>query len=66
MKTLVRSACPYCQKENATQQDLPITYAPATDQIIVTCDSEEGGCDKPYVVFIRIPVNTESKAIQGI
>lgn len=48
--------CPYCGHENGFTID-PIPIGPR--QTIVHCDSEDGGCDRPYFVRFRVVAQTK-------
>lgn len=44
--------CPYCD----WQMKLFRPLSPTTAQEVVYCDSEEGGCDRPFVVFYHADI----------
>lgn len=52
--------CPYCRCDNSLEID------PDSDgHEIIVCRVEGGGCDRYYVVFWRVSVHAEAKAIDG-
>lgn len=52
----IKATCPYCGFENTlSPKIITNSYTP----IVVTCDYEEGGCDKPFGVKFRMTVQTE-------
>lgn len=57
MTQVFRWKCPYCGKNNqAVHQDSHGYH----DIQIVTCDSEEGGCDKQVVLRSHVEVSWET------
>lgn len=59
MKTKIK--CPYCGKENSVLVEDGRYF----QKQITTCDLEEGGCDKDFVVETHISINAECKKIEG-
>lgn len=59
METKVK--CPYCGYEN----NIEINPENRAQNQIVLCDYEGGGCDKYFVAFTEIAVQTEGKRIEG-
>lgn len=59
MKTKVK--CPYCGYEN----NVEINSENAIEKQVILCDCEDGGCDRYFVAFIRVHVETEGKGIEG-
>lgn len=51
--------CPYCEFDNKLGTDRRGGYS------FVTCDLEEGGCDKTFVVDITITRTATAKKIEG-
>lgn len=51
--------CPYCGKK--------ILYSILDEgKQVITCDLDEGGCDKDYVVNAQIVVKTKIYGIEGL
>lgn len=57
----IYAECPYCGFENKIKIE-PEFYYPKQ---VVTCDIDEGGCEKDFVVDIEISIFTESLKIEG-
>lgn len=52
--------CPYCGFENEVEHD--VFYKKSH---LVTCDSEEGGCDRNFVADVAVSVTTKARKIEG-
>lgn len=59
MKAITK--CPYCGAENSIE----INPENITEEQIVLCDHEEGGCDRYFAAFVRVRMETEGKRIEG-
>jgi hypothetical protein len=58
----IQSKCPYCGCVNNNNAELiPKVHR----KIVVTCDSDEGGCDKIYVASAALKVECEVFKIEG-
>lgn len=53
--------CPYCGVKNKTKIELDGLF----EKKIITCDLDDGGCDKDFVVKTKISINAECKKIEG-
>ena len=54
-----RSTCPYCGFEQLTHVQ-PTVYGN-----LIVCDSEMGGCDKPYVITVVVVAYVAARSIDG-
>ena len=62
MKKTVYVTCPYCKHVNKILMKLP-KYQ--TKRTIEYCDIMEGGCDKMFVVSLKLSVVAEALGIEG-
>ena len=53
--------CPYCEKLNSVLVEDGRYF----QRQITTCDLEEGGCDKDFVVDTVVSISVECKKIEG-
>lgn len=63
MKYFPSVRCPYCNTENTITVD---PEAPTYPFQIAVCELENGGCDLPFVVKVRLTVEVTEKAIDGM
>jgi len=59
----VYSTCPYCGFKNGRY--LQIQWH-KHDTFIVTCDSEEGGCDQEYVIRVEPSFQVKEFSIEPV
>jgi len=52
--------CPYCGKINKA-----IMKDKTWDKIIVGCFSDNGGCDKDFVVIMSVEIKATARKIEG-
>ena len=57
----VKVKCPYCNHENKVNTEEGKLY----QQQVVTCNCDEGGCDRDFVVAMYITIQVECKKIEG-
>jgi hypothetical protein len=58
----VWTRCPYCGFKNVTKLDEMVQW-PTTH--LVTCDCEEGGCDKKYAITVTWYSKIEVASLQA-
>lgn len=54
--------CPYCSKENKIELDTSLF----SDDTVITCDMDEGGCDKKFVVNFYLSPISKCFKIEGV
>ena len=54
----VPSQCPYCDHKNQVRLDVN-----AHSRHVITCDADEGGCDKDYIVHTAIILEVQTYVI---
>ena len=62
MKRTIHSQCPYCLFVNRLDVDFDNMLH---KRIIVTCDSDEGGCERDYILDIDIEMVQKTHTIEG-
>ncbi|SHH57235.1 hypothetical protein [Sporanaerobacter acetigenes] len=60
----IKVKCPYCGKDVCMAVDFPRTGSYIAP-IVVTCDADEGGCDKDFVVKAELEIKTQTRKIEG-
>jgi hypothetical protein len=61
MNICVEVKCPYCGISNKLLVDIDSVYIYPR---VVTCDMEEGGCDKDFVIKPHLSISTKIFKIQ--
>lgn len=59
MKLKIKITCPVCGHDN--EDTVEICSSPQTIREIITCDAENGGCDKPFIYSASIDVHSNIK-----
>ncbi len=54
--------CPYCFHRQLISVEYPTLYKRPK---VVTCDLEEGGCDKHFVAYTRVELFADTAKIEG-
>lgn len=65
MNVFFTADCPYCGHRNKFTMEKEGMIAPIVKMAIYTCDIEEGGCDQPFVVGLKLEPVVTIKAIEG-
>lgn len=60
MKRTITVKCPYC----GARMNVAVTND-YRQKKVVTCDMENGGCDKDFVVSVTVSISTKSLKIEG-
>jgi hypothetical protein len=55
--------CPSCGHVNRYRLEPEINSLPTNKKVVVSCDSDDGGCEKETAVFIFIEVRTEAYSL---
>lgn len=63
MKVFFNSVCPYCQHENKLAANIEDQFT--RPFIVYHCDEEEGGCGRPFVVKLKLTIDSKVAAIEG-
>ena len=64
MEIYFKYKCPYCGHENKAMQEIDSPSVPLYNiPRVVTCDSEEGGCDQDAVIYIKVIVTAETRKL---
>lgn len=58
---MVEVKCPYCDFENKRRVD----FKESSIMEVWYCDSEEGGCDRRFVVDVFLAQEIKAKKIEG-
>lgn len=61
LKQLV--TCPYCGFQQ--NKDFKIDHVKLPNQLVMQCDSEDGGCDEHFAVFYDLNIQVHSAGIMG-
>ncbi len=57
----IKVKCPYCGFGN----DIIINPENVTEEQIILCDCDKGGCNRYFAAFTEVKVQREGKAIEG-
>jgi hypothetical protein len=62
MKMEYNALCPYCKHKNPGSITLDHQFG---NRFIISCDSEHGGCDKDFVLTLKVKVEEKVFKIEG-
>ena len=61
MKFPIETTCPYCKCKQKIIVNFENHYA--TQKVIVTCETEDGGCGSDYAIYAKLRVGFSEKKI---
>lgn len=56
----IKVTCPYCEHEQPVEAQLTLW-----ERRLVTCGLEEGGCDRDFVVTVKLCIKSSVAAVVG-